>query len=180
MTKITFTSVAVVTIDGKIAKNTQHNVDWSSKEDKAFLNKMIKKHDVIIVGRNTFNVAKKALTKKEFLTRNYIVFTRNVKTITKESEQVTLCNPDKVNIKKVIAKMGYRKVCILGGAQIYSLMLRENLTDEIYLTIEPKMFGSGINFVDFKISKIKKFKLNSVKKLNDQGTILLHYHLDKN
>lgn len=168
-----FNIVAVMTIDGKIAKNSRHNVNWSSVEDKKFLNKKIAEHDVIIVGRTTFNVAKKALTKKEFATRNYFVITRSIKTTLRLNDQVLYVNPEGVDIRKLINDFGYKKVCILGGTQIYSLMLERNLVDEIFLTIEPLVFGSGLNLFegDFK----KQFKLTSIKKLNKGGTILLHY-----
>ena len=169
-----FTAVAVMTIDGKIAKNSHHNVNWSSAEDKAFLRQQIAKHDAIIVGRNTFEVAKKALTKKEYATRNYIVLTRSAKTFKKQSRQVLYLNPQKIDLKKTIEKLGYKKVCILGGTQTYSLMLRKNLLDEIFLTVEPLVFGTGLTFFEGNLPAAK-FKLISIKKLNHQGAILLHY-----
>ena len=103
-----FTAVAVMTIDGKIAKNSKHNVNWSSPEDKIFLRQKISQYDVIIVGRNTFEVAKKALTKKEYATRNYIVLTRSAKTLKKQSRQVLYLNPQKIDLKKTIEKLGYK------------------------------------------------------------------------
>ena len=71
------------------------------------------------------------------------------------------------------------------------------MLDELYLTIEPIVFGKGINlFSDGPIPllskeglelapaltrgeviKYQKFKLISAKKLNRQGSILLHYKI---
>ena len=92
-----------------------------------------------------------------------------------KSANLIYCDPNKNNIKKLIGKLKYKKIAILGGAQTYSYCLENNLMDEIYLTIEPLVFGKGINlFADTKILN-KKFKLFNIKKLNNKGTVLLHY-----
>jgi dihydrofolate reductase len=71
--------------------------------------------------------------------------------------------------------LGYVKVAILGGAQTYQYCLDRGLLDEIYLTIEPLTFSSGINLFSSVKPKIRKWNLVAVKKLNRLGTILLHY-----
>ena len=71
-------------------------------------------------------------------------------------------------------KQGYRKVCVLGGAQTYSYFLEKNLVDEIFLTIEPIVFGSGLPMFDTK-QELTDFELVDSKKLNEKGSLLLHY-----
>ncbi|HZX19863.1 MAG TPA: dihydrofolate reductase family protein [archaeon] len=164
-----FYAVAVVTMDGKIAKNSAHFSDWSSKEDKDFLHKKMNDSDVILVGNNTYKIAKKPLSK-----RNCIVFTSSVPKTKKAKENLLYCNPKKIDFKKLILDLGYKKICVLGGAKTYGYFLEKNLLNEIFLTIEPIVFGSGISLFDFDAG-IKKFKLVSVKKLNKKGAVLLHY-----
>lgn len=174
MSQPNFYSVAVTTLDGKIAKNKNHDVDWSSPEDKQHLDEMITKSDVIIVGSNTYEVARSVLTPEKLATRNYIILTRSVD-ITEEKEKGRLfVNPKKVDLRKLTENLGYKNVAILGGGKIYSLMVEKGWTDEIFLTIEPIIFGIGINFID-DINLNTKFKLIEIKKLNSTGTILLHY-----
>ncbi|NUM25308.1 MAG: dihydrofolate reductase family protein [Candidatus Buchananbacteria bacterium] len=178
MNKPRYQAVVVVTIDGKIAKHANHNVNWSSPEDKRFLHQKIKESDVIIIGRKTFEVAKKALTKKEFITRNYIVLTRSVKNSRRLDGQTLLVNPSKVDINQMIIDLGCTKVCILGGTKTYGLMLRMNLIDDLFITIEPMVFGSGQGIFDF-VGTTRRFILKSIKSLNKEGTILLHYQKNK-
>ena len=168
MTK--YIAIAAVTIDGKIAKNKSHMSDWTSPEDKIFMRALLDKCDVIIVGNNTYKTAIKPLSK-----RNCIVLSRSANKLMSKSANLIYCDPNKNNIKKLIGKLKYKKIAILGGAQTYSYSLENNLMDEIYLTIEPLVFGKGINlFADTKILN-KKFKLFNIKKLNNKGTVLLHY-----
>lgn len=172
-----FYLVAVTTLDGKIAKNSNHNVNWSSLEDKQHLDQMIKQSDVVIVGSNTYEVAKTALSAEKLAQRNYIILTRSVDTTEEKEPGRLFVNPENVDLRKLTEDLGYQNVAILGGGTIYSLMIEKNWTDEIFLTIEPIIFGIGINFID-DADLNTKFKLLDIKKLNNNGTILLHYKID--
>ena len=164
-----FSLVAVCTIDGKIARHSKHLSDWSSKEDKDFLHKILDKSDAVVVGNNTYQVAQKPLSK-----RNCIVFTRSVKNPVQKSEKLALFNPAHSAIESFCRENGYKDVCVLGGAKTFNYFLHENLADEIYLTIEPIAFGSGITLFDSG-EKYVFFDLVSFKRLNKKGTVLLHY-----
>lgn len=174
MSKPNFYAVAVTTLDGKIAKNKSHNVDWSSAEDKQHLDEMINQSDVVIVGHNTYEVAKSILTPEKLATRNYIILTHSVETTEEREKGRLFVNPQNVDLRKLTEDLGYQQVAILGGGKIYSLMIEKDCTDEIYLTIEPIIFGTGINLID-DADLNTKFKLLDIKKLNQNGTVLLHY-----
>ncbi len=165
-----YIAIAAITIDGKIAKGSGHMSDWTSKEDKNFLRKMLDKSDVIIVGNNTYKTAIKPLSK-----RNCIVFSRSAGQFNSRSANLMYINPNKTDIKKLIKNLGYKKIAVLGGAQTYSYFLETNLLNEIYLTIEPLAFGTGISLFSNKKPGDYKFKLVSIKKLNKKGSVLLRY-----
>ena len=169
MNKPLYTAVAAITLDGKIARHQKHYSSWTSREDKVFLHKILDQSDVVIVGNKTYKLASKPLSK-----RNCIVFTRSIKTLEHKSKKLIFANTGGINIQKFIQKNRYKKICILGGSQIYSYFLKRNLLDEIYLTIEPIIFGKGIGLFDKEVKNVN-YKLKSTKLLNQQGTILLHY-----
>jgi dihydrofolate reductase len=75
---------------------------------------------------------------------------------------------------KFITEHNYKKVCLLGGTQIYSYFLERNLIDEISLTIEPLVFGEGLPLFSCAIEP-HRFALVSTKKLNNKGSLVLHY-----
>ncbi|MDD2807183.1 MAG: dihydrofolate reductase [Patescibacteria group bacterium] len=170
---INFSAVAVVTIDGKIAKNKNHHTNWSSRADKIFLKTQIEKSDVIVVGHNTYNVAKKNLPNHIFLKRKYIVLTSRPKKNV-FGHNVLWCDPEKVDLLALVKKYNYKKICVLGGTKTYTTLMKQNLINELFLTIEPIIFGSGLNLFDGE-NFSAKFRLRSIKKLNSLGTILLHY-----
>ena len=171
MEKPNFYAVAVVTLDGKIARNSSHLTDWSSKEDKEFLHKKMDEADVIILGNNTYKLAKDKLIERK---RNCIVFTNSVEKTAKENELLLYVNPNNVDIVELMNEHSHKKICVLGGSKTYSYFLEKDLLDELFITIEPIVFGSGINLFEKEIPE-KKFNLVSMEKLNGKGTVLLSY-----
>ncbi len=168
MKQLYFTLLAVVTIDGKIAKRKNHISDWGSPEDKDYLHAEMDKCDVIIIGANTFK-----LVKDRLVNRNCIVFTRRYDILV-ERGNVIYVNPAKVNLFSVLKKYKYFKIAVLGGTEVYNWFLLKNKIDEIQLTIEPLIFGNGLPLFN-KLIPTRSFVLLSVKRLNKRGTLLLNY-----
>ncbi|PJA88044.1 MAG: hypothetical protein CO140_01000, partial [Candidatus Moranbacteria bacterium CG_4_9_14_3_um_filter_40_7] len=46
--------IMAMTLDGKIAKSSDHFPDWTSKEDKKYFAKVSKEAGVVIMGDKTF------------------------------------------------------------------------------------------------------------------------------
>ncbi|OGG51542.1 hypothetical protein A2704_00795 [Candidatus Kaiserbacteria bacterium RIFCSPHIGHO2_01_FULL_54_36b] len=161
-------AIAAVTIDGKIALDAGHFSDWTSPEDKDFLHEMLDRSDVVVVGNNTYKTALEPLSK-----RNCIVFTASVRTSEHKSNVLTYCNPASSDCIPLIEK--YEKVAVLGGTQTYTYFLENDLLDELYITVEPVIFGRGLNLFQSTEDVLAKFRLESMRPLNEKGTLLLHY-----
>ena len=169
-----FFAVAAVSIDGFIARHSgDFSFDWTSAEDKKHLRAMEGKADVLLLARKTFEVAKKNLAK-----RNCIVLTRRVggNGVKREGKLLVFLNPRKASLEKFVSAQGYKEVCVLGGRAAYNYCLKKGLLDDVWLTIEPVVFGNGISmFDDAQAPALKKFRLVSAKRLNKKGSLLLHY-----
>ena len=161
-------AIAATTIDGKIALDAEHFSDWTSPEDKDFLHEMLDESDVIVVGNNTYKTAIEPLSK-----RNCIVFTSSVPISERKSGRLFLVNAQAADVRKILET--YKTVAILGGTQTYTYFLENDLLDEIYLTIEPLIFGRGLNLFESSKNIDAPFRLESTKKLNEKGSLLLHY-----
>lgn len=168
--KTRYIAYVASSIDGRISLSNSHPPDWTSKEDWQFFQKSLSKADAVVVGRNTYEEASDRLDK-----RNTFVLTSTVKS-TKSLGSVTFVNPAKVNIAKLLDK--YRNIAVIGGGPVYRYMLEKRLLDEIYITIEPLVFGRGKTMFSGG-GQTFAAKLISIKKLNAQGTVLLHYQIDK-
>lgn len=161
--------VVASTIDGVISENDFSLPDWTSKEDKRHLKKMEEKADLLLFSRKTYELAKEFLKGKKCL-----VFTSKVEKIVEENDFLTWINPKKANLEEYVKSKGYKRICVLGGRGVYNFVMENDLVNEIYLTIEPFVFGNGIRIFSKFFGK-KQFKLILVKKINKKGTILLRY-----
>lgn len=162
-----------MTIDGKIALDARSGSTWTSPEDKDFLRDMLDKSDIVVVGNNTYKAAIEPLSK-----RNCIVFTTSVTTSERKSEKLAYCNPASSDCLSLM--QAYETVAVLGGAKTYTYFLENDLLDEIYLTIEPLLFGRGLNLFESSKDIGPHFRLKSTKQLNEKGTVLLHYTKEEN
>ena len=167
--KIRYIAYVATSIDGRIAKNAKSGADWTSKEDWNFFQKSLTKTDAVVVGLNTYKVAEARLKK-----RNTIVLTSKVGK-PKIKDSVIFFNPKKSNLKKFLQSRNYKKVAILGGAKVYAFCLKNKMLDELFVTIEPYVFTAGIPMFFGKKFEKYKFSLQSIKRLNKSGTILLKY-----
>src|ERR1700722_1907162 len=154
----TFTAIAAITLDGKIAQNShQLSYDWTSKEDQKFFQAELKKFDAVIVGSNTFKTAEEPLKK-----RNTIVLTSKVKKVEEKYPHVWFCNYKAVDVKTFTASLGFKKIAVLGGSKVYTYCLEKNLIDKLYLTLEPIVFGLGIDIFASKNYSLNNFQLLSI------------------
>lgn len=164
--QLKFCAIAAITLDGKIAKSSSHTFEWTSKEDKEFLHEQLKLYDSIIVGRRTFE-----LHKRELLKYDTVVLSR--KETTSGMHNAKYMNPKKESLNKYLETKQYRKNAVLGGQEIYTYFLKHDLLDELYITVEPVIFGKGLTM--FNKTAKSNFTLESCHQLNNQGTLLLHY-----
>ncbi|MEK7784205.1 MAG: dihydrofolate reductase [Chloroflexota bacterium] len=169
--KTLFVAYVATSIDGRIAHSGQSGVDWTSKEDWNFFQKSLNKFDAVIAGRNTYNVAKDSLRK-----RNTIILTSKV-SLPKALGSVTFFNPQKFSLKKFIISKKYKNVAIVGGPKVYNFCLRNKMLDELFITIEPYVFTAGVPMFTGDRFQKYKFVLQSIKRLNKKGAILLKYKI---
>ena len=160
--------IAAISADGKIAERAdQSSLDWTSKEDTQFFVKRTKEAGVMIMGRKTFETIGKPLKD-----RLIVVMTRGEGG--KAMEGVEYTNKAPQEILRDLELRGYKEAAICGGSSVYGQFLKEGLVDELFLTIEPVLFGSGVPLA-VGFDRINLDLINSTK-LNDQA-VLLHYRV---
>jgi dihydrofolate reductase len=67
----------------------------------------------------------------------------------------------------------------VGGPHVATSFLKEQLIDELWLTLEPKIFGTGGNFATDENLDIN-LRLIHCEKVNKQGTLITKYAVLKN
>jgi dihydrofolate reductase len=92
--------------------------------------------------------------------------------------QLEFTNDPPILLIERFKKSDEDKVLIVGGPQIATLFLKAQLIDELWLTIEPRIFGKGANFVNDEELDIELVLL-SCKQVNEQGTLIIKYKVKR-
>jgi len=161
--------IAAQTADGFIGLDEDHlSTKWTSKEDKHHFSELTTKSGVVIMGGNTYRTINRALPG-----RRTIVYTRQ-KLTPAGGVEATQELPDKLLAR--LEREGCTSVAICGGQSIYDMFLEAKLVDELYITVEPILFGDGIPLIKSRMTV--ELRLKEQRKLNDD-TLLLHYEVVK-
>lgn len=156
--------IAAQTVDGFIAKDSNHPAFWTSKEDKKKFVELTQRAGVCVMGSSTFKTLPRPL--KERLN---IVYSRNENF---EGENVETTSEDPIALVKRLEERGYKEIAICGGSSIYSLFLKAGVVDTLYITIEPLLFGKGMTV--FTDDMNLQLELKNLEK-TETGTLMLEY-----
>jgi dihydrofolate reductase len=158
--------IAAQSLDGYIGPNNHVNsMSWTSGVDKEFFKKKTKEAGVVIMGRTTFETIGKALPD-----RRTIVYTSGQIDV----EDVETTSETPTELIQRLEKEGHSSVAICGGSSIYSLFLEAGLVNELFITLEPIIFGKGIPF--FSKENETELKLVSTTQLSED-VLLLNYRV---
>lgn len=172
--------LTAMSLDGFIGKsNNQRSFDWTSREDKRWHVKKTKEAGAVIFGRKTFETFNKPLPGRLNLIYSKTKQEEFAKKTTEELKQLkgqtqlyyTKLSPKE--IEKKLDSAGYAGLSISGGPSVYQVFFDSGVVDELFITIEPVLFGHGISM--FKNMKSKtKLKFIKTHDLNE-NTIVLEY-----
>lgn len=168
----------VLSADGKSTKWDLPDQSWASAGDKIHLSKLIAESDVIIMGSNTYSIARSHIKPGPGKLR--VVMTRFPEKF-KDDEikgQLEFSGEDPKSLIDRLSNEGLSSALLLSGHKLNKVFFEEKLIDKLILTIEPKIFGEGFGVLD-SVKLDINLKLESVEKLNDAGTLLLEYEVLK-
>ena len=133
--------------------------------------------------KNTSQIIKTAKNIPTIIVTSQLVSKRNFSRLSKLPLDVIVCGKKQVDIKKLISilcKKRIKKILLEGGGTLNLSFLKNNLINEIIVTITPFVLGSenSINLFEGFVKGIKQlssFKLKKVQK--NKNEIILNYKI---
>jgi dihydrofolate reductase len=169
--------VFVSTLDGKITRWGDPKVSsWTSEEDKRYFRKTWNEAPVIIMGSNTFHAEKLGSIRDHLI----VVMTRQPSAYKDKevSGRLEFSNETPEQLATRFKRTNCPTVLVVGGAHVATSFLKAGLIDEIWLTIEPRIFGKGGNFVIEQEIDLE-LRLISCEQVNPEGTLITRYNVLK-
>lgn len=163
-----------ISVNGYIA-NKDGNSQFTSEEDLKGFYKNSKSAGNIIMGKNTYLDALKQGYFPFPDALNIVITHEEIEN--KWGDKALFINRLPKDVIGMLEKKGFHTAFLAGGGQLNSSFIQDNLIDEIYLDVEPLIFGKGIPVFapkDFEV----ELQLLEIKKLNSD-TVQLHYKVVK-
>src|SRR3989344_5000477 len=156
----------VTSVDGKSTKGNKSPQEWASKEDLEYFLKTSRSNNLIVMGSKTYEARKSGI--KPYPNRLKIILTRNPKKYIKYSipSQLEFVNESPLVLVRKLEKKGYKEMLLIAGETLSSEFLKLNLITDLWLTIEPVIFGKGRGLIKNENFDIK-LQLISVERLNE-------------
>lgn len=170
-------SLAMVSsVDGRTTKGAEAGTDWASPEDQAFFRGLIHDNDAVIMGSGTYESVRSFIRPTEDKPR--IILTRAPERYEEDIivPGLEFSSEEPSVVVERLAKRGIRNVLLAGGAETNARFFEAGLVDEMYLTVEPLVFGEGLPLTS-PLQKAAELALLGCERLNEQGTMLLHYRV---
>ena len=170
--------VFVSTLDGKVTRWGYPVVKaWTSKEDQHYFSNLMRNASLVVMGSNTYKVDPIKPVKNRLM----VIMTKNPAQFVNQTipDQLVFSDEAPKALTMRLEKEGYDKMFMVGGPALATSFLKEKLIDEIWITLEPKIFGTGGNFAQGEKMDIS-LQLLSIEKINLRGTLLMKYRVKKN
>lgn len=169
------TAIDAISANGKITNGSggpSHT--WTSAEDWEEFQRVRDSFPLIVMGRGTYEAVRPAPD----AARLRVVLTHRPEQFADAAVpgQLEFLSAKPAEIVNILEARGFDRMLLVGG-QVNSLFWRAGLVNEAFVTIEPLLFGAGRHLAQIDHFETS-LQLKSVKKLNEQGTLQLHYLVD--
>lgn len=169
--------VFVSTLDGKVTKWGNPIVrSWSSRSDQKYFSKVWDESKLIVMGSKTFDADPLKTSPKHLL----IVMTRRPSDYKyyEAGGQLEFTSESPSQLCSRLEKEGHSRILLVGGSRIAASFFKEKLVDELWLTFEPKIFGTGGNLVTEEKLDVE-LRLISYEIANEEGTLITKYAITR-
>lgn len=163
-------ALAAMTADGRIARRSSGSVDWSSREDKRMFVQVTRRTDAVIMGRATYELLPSPL-----VGRLIIVLTTHPPSQTAQPGSVEFMSGAPKDIIAALEARDYAEVVVAGGTSVYQAFLEAGVVDELWLTIEPLLFGDGLPLLHRELPEVGMRLLDVVRLA--ENTVQLKYRV---
>ncbi|HEY0969184.1 MAG TPA: dihydrofolate reductase family protein [Opitutaceae bacterium] len=141
--------IAAQSLDGFITRHDQPGAGFTSPEDKVWFGRALQDFDASILGGATYRAEHTLFLASRKPGRRRLVMTRQPAAYAADAVPGVLefTAEAPAALVESLVGAGHRRCALLGGAQIHRQFLEAGLVDELWITLEPRLFGSGTPLV---------------------------------
>lgn len=172
------TLIAAQSLDGYITRHDTPGSAFASEADRTWFREVLRDFDCCVMGGETYRTAREMIRASLMPERLRVVLTHSPDGFADDAipGKLEFANSQPAQLVAALDARGFQRCAILGGSQIHSLFLEAGLVAELWLTVEPLLFGGGTPLLARRTST--KLKLLGRENLSPD-TLLLKYRVEK-
>jgi dihydrofolate reductase len=137
--------IAAQSLDGFLAKHDRPGTDFTSEADRAWFPACLRSFDACVMGSATWRAARSEILAAPYSGRRRVVMTRDPATYSGDAQpgRLEFTAETATALAARLRMEGVEHLALLGGGVINGLFFSAGLVDELWVTIEPLLFGQG-------------------------------------
>lgn len=170
--------IAAQSLDGFLAKHDRPGTDFTSEADRSWFPACLRNFDVCVMGSATWRAARSEILAAPCSGRRRIVMTRDPAVFADDAQpgRIEFTAETTTALASRLRTEGVEQCALLGGGVVNGLFLSENLVDELWVTVEPLVFGQGRPIAEGRLDVV--MTLGEVTRLGPD-TLLLKYSVKR-
>ena len=132
-------------LNGYIAKDNG-DTSWVGSDDLKHFEEVTTNAGNVVMGRNTYEMLQ---SNGEFPLKNRLnVVMTSENFIVPENDNVVFTTMSPGEVVDFLREKNYDQAMVIGGGRIAKSFFEAGLIHEVYVTIEPVIFGRGVSFIE--------------------------------
>lgn len=179
LTPVKVILIVVESLDGFITRHDTPGAGWASGADQRWFRSCLQDFDCRIMGRKTYETVRETILAHPTPAVRRMIMTHSPAAWAADSIpgvlEFTAASP--TEIVESLRQDGRQQCALLGGAQVHDAFLAAGLVDELWVTLEPRLFGTGTPLIQTR--QDISLRLLSHTRLDDSDSLVLRYAVSR-
>ena len=170
--------IVAQSLDGFITKHDESGASWASPADQHWFKDCLKSFDAQVMASSTYETARNMILAKRDAGPRRIIMTRRPDHFAADilPGKLEFSAEPAPAIAQSLQSSGVQQCALLGGAFAHDAFLQAGLVDELWVTIEPRLFGEGTPMV--RLRQDQHLTLIDHQRLPNSDSVVMRYRLN--
>ena len=171
--------IVAQSLDGFITRHDEPGVAWASEADQLWFRQSLQQFDSQVMASATYATVRDHLQIKLADGCLRIVMTRQPKSyaVDHQTNSLEFTDQSPATILQSLEQAERKSCALLGGATVHDAFLQAGLVDEIWVTVEPRLFGDGTPIIQQQ--QDQRLQLIDHQRLPNSDSLVVRYRVKK-
>ncbi len=169
--------IVAQSLDGFITRHSEPGAEWTSPADKKWFRESLGQFDAQVMASKTYATVRERILQENCPAPFRMIMTRQPDQFADDQipGKLEFSSAEPASIRDRLINAGCHACALLGGATAHDAFLATELVDEMWVTIEPRIFGTGTPVVAKR--QDRELVLIDSQRLPKSDSVVLKYRI---